>query len=181
MNYHSYTVQLLSLHNSTVSRGGNGGHPTTVLRMQSPSDISVAVATQLTFCYNRVYFLGNGLRRFHRNVSSGFQHVTVYIGCGFYNVVLWHISYFAFVNSGSRTVSMEPYNVSLTITGGLFWYAAWCPLAITTIQANNIRNKFFFRKFLIIFAAHIIMAVSRLQFWIVVYFAPAANSVTPIA
>jgi hypothetical protein len=45
--------------------------------MQSPSDISVAVATQLTFGYNRGYFLGNGLRRFHRSVSSGFQHVTL--------------------------------------------------------------------------------------------------------
>jgi hypothetical protein len=50
-----------------------------LLRMQSPSDISVAVATQWTFCYNRVYFQGNGLRRFHRSVSSGFQHVTIYL------------------------------------------------------------------------------------------------------
>lgn len=105
----------------------------------------------------------------------------VYIGCGFYNVVLCHILYFAFVNSGSRIVYMKPYNVSLTITGGLFCCAAWSPLAITTILANNIRNKFFLRKFLIIFAAHIIMVVSWLLFWIILHFAPAVNSVPPLA
>jgi hypothetical protein len=33
------------------------------------SDIFAVVATQWTFCYDRGYFLGNSLRRFHRSVS----------------------------------------------------------------------------------------------------------------
>jgi hypothetical protein len=65
-----------------------GHHPKTVLRMQSPL-IYVVVATQLTFCYNWIlllelqqsycYFLGNGLRRFHRSFSSRFQTCNIII------------------------------------------------------------------------------------------------------
>jgi hypothetical protein len=90
---------------STIFSGGQAktsfldhGHIKTDFRIQSPSDISVAVAIQLAFCYNRFwgnafvvpgnayatvycynlgYFLGNSLRRFWGNVSSGFQHVTL--------------------------------------------------------------------------------------------------------
>jgi hypothetical protein len=66
----------------------NGDHPKTLLRMQSPSYICgrchamnlllspwiLLLVLQQSYCY----FLGNGLRRFHRSVSSGFQHVTIY-------------------------------------------------------------------------------------------------------
>jgi hypothetical protein len=76
-NYLLSLASTITLCNYTTSTIFSGGHPKTVLRMQSPSDISVAVATQLTFCYNRGYFLGNGLRPFHRSVSSRFQHVTI--------------------------------------------------------------------------------------------------------
>jgi hypothetical protein len=99
MNNHSYTVQLLSLYNSTVSGRGwistifNSDHPKTVLRMQSPSYICgrfhamnlllspwiLLLELQQSYCY----FLGNVFGVSIEVSLLDSKHVTIFSGMRF--------------------------------------------------------------------------------------------------